>query len=372
MAVDVQIGLGKGQGLARRDTQLQFDEIKSGDRLGHGVFNLQAGVHLHEPKAAVAQIALGDELDRAGTRVADRLGRLDGSLAHRGAKGVSHAGGGGFLDHLLVAALQRTVTFEKVDDMAMVVAKDLHLDMAGVGDIAFDQHGGIAKAGKGLALGTLQSGGEIGRTLHQTHPLAATASTGLDQHGIADLRRLIRQKRAVLTRTVIARHHRHARAFHQRLGRVFQPHGPDRIGAGPDKDQTGRRDRIDEIGVLGQKAIARMHGLRASGQRRADDDIALQIAFGHGCGADPHRLVGHLDMQRLCIGIGMHCHRANAHPSGRGDDPTCDFAAIGDQDFGEHHAPLTSERRQSVSAGSARSVRRTATGPTRRGFCADR
>jgi hypothetical protein len=73
MAVDPQVALGEGQGFAGRDAQLQFDEIKAGDRLGNRMFDLQARVHLHEPETVLAQRAgaVGDELDRARAPVAD-------------------------------------------------------------------------------------------------------------------------------------------------------------------------------------------------------------------------------------------------------------------------------------------------------------
>ena len=56
-----------------------------------------------------------------------------------------HTGGGGLFDHLLMAALQAAIAFEKVDNVAMGVAEDLDLDVAGVGDILLDQAGGVAE-----------------------------------------------------------------------------------------------------------------------------------------------------------------------------------------------------------------------------------
>ena len=52
------------------------------------------------------------------------------ALADLGAGLVAHAGGGRFLDHLLVAALEGAVALEQVDDVALAVGEDLHLDVA--------------------------------------------------------------------------------------------------------------------------------------------------------------------------------------------------------------------------------------------------
>ena len=95
---------------------------------------------------------VGDELDGAGADVADRLGRLTAARADRLARRRVHAGRGGFLDHLLVAALQRAVALEQVDDVAVAVAEHLHLDVARAGDVFLDQHAVVAEGGRRLAL----------------------------------------------------------------------------------------------------------------------------------------------------------------------------------------------------------------------------
>ena len=78
-AAGVDLVLGHRQRFARGDADLPLDEVDTGDHLGHGVLDLQAGVHLEEEELAV----LVDELDGAGVVVADRLGGLDRGLAHR-------------------------------------------------------------------------------------------------------------------------------------------------------------------------------------------------------------------------------------------------------------------------------------------------
>ncbi len=49
-----------------------------------------------------------------------------------------------------------------------------------------------------------------------------------------------------------------------------------------------------------------------------------------------HRLVGHLHMQRIAVGIGIDRHRLDAHLAGGLDDPAGDLATVGDQDLLEH------------------------------------
>ena len=94
---------------------------------------------------------VGDELDRAGAFVADRLGGAHGRGADRLARGRVHARRGRLLDHLLVAALQRAVALEQVDDVAVGVAEHLHLDVARAGDVLLQQHPIVAEGRRGLA-----------------------------------------------------------------------------------------------------------------------------------------------------------------------------------------------------------------------------
>src|SRR3546814_18224261 len=95
------------------------------------MLDLQPRVHFHEPDAVGAQALrrVGDELDRPCTDIIDRLRGAHRGGAELGARGFVHAWGGGFLDHLLVAALARAVALEQVDDVAVPVAEYPHLHM---------------------------------------------------------------------------------------------------------------------------------------------------------------------------------------------------------------------------------------------------
>ena len=59
---------------------------------------------------------------------------------------------GRFLDHLLVAALERAIAFEQMNDIAMTIAEYLHLDMTRALNPFLDEHDIIAKTRLGLAL----------------------------------------------------------------------------------------------------------------------------------------------------------------------------------------------------------------------------
>ena len=88
--------------------------------------------------------------------------------------------------------------------------------------------------------------------------------------------------------------------------------------------------------ALGQEAIAGMHGLRAGLAAGLDDLVDQQIALGRRRRADQHGLVGHLDMERVAVGLGIDGYRLDPHAARSLDDPAGDLAAIGDQNSFEH------------------------------------
>ena len=175
---------------------------------------------------------------------------MHGRGAERFAGGFVHARGGGFLDHLLVAALQRAIAFEQVDDIAVAVAEHLHLDMARALNIFLDQHMRIAERGARLTLARGEASAKSACALDQPHPLAAAARDRLDQHRIADFARMHRKDAGVLILAHIAGGDGHTCLGHQLLGRVFQPHGGDAGRLRPDPHQPRVDHGLRELGIL--------------------------------------------------------------------------------------------------------------------------
>ena len=349
-------GGGGRQRLAGGDAELPLDQVEAGDELGDGVFDLEAGVHLHEEEV-VAWAVIGaacrgdDELDGAGADVTDCAGGLDGGLAHGGAAVRGHAGGGGLLHHFLVAALDGAVALEQADGVAGLVGEDLDLDVAGARQVALDQHLVVTERGRGLALGQGQGFGEVGWGGDDAHALAATAGAGLDQHGIADAIGLRGQVGGVLVGAVVAGDEGDAGLLHQGLGGGLAAHGADGRGGGADEHEAGLRAGLGEVGVLGQEAVSGVDGLGAGLVRGGDDPLLVQVGVARRRRADRDCDVGHRGVQRALVGLGVDGDGADAHATGGADDAAGDLAAVGDQDGVEHHCfpelcgrrPVTSE-----------------------------
>src|SRR6185295_16224631 len=85
-----------------------------------------------------------------------------------------------------------------------------------------------------------------------------------------------------------------------------------------------------------QEPIAGVDRLRAGGTRRLDDAFAAQVAVFRRGAADVHRLVAGLHVLGIGVGVGVHGDRADAELARGGGNAAGDFAAVGDQDLGEH------------------------------------
>src|SRR3546814_2563083 len=92
-----------------------------------------------------------------------------------------------------MASLRRTVALEEVHGVAVVVAEDLHLDMARRRQAALQQDMLVAERGLGLAARRLQRFEEIVLARHHSHALAAARS---EEH-TSELQSLMRTSYAV-------------------------------------------------------------------------------------------------------------------------------------------------------------------------------
>ena len=119
--------------------------------------------------------------------VADRLGERDRLLAHLAPRRLVEERRRRLLDHLLVAALDRAFALAEIDDVAVLVAEHLDLDMAGIDDELLDEDPVVAEGGRRLRLRPREALRDLAGRMGDAHALAAAAGRGLDHHRIADL-----------------------------------------------------------------------------------------------------------------------------------------------------------------------------------------
>ncbi len=334
--------LGEGQGLARGHQDLRLDQVDARDHLRHRVLDLDAGVHLDE---VIVALLVDDELDGARIVVIGQFHQPHGRFAH-GLPGFDgQAGSGTLLDQLLVAALHGAVALPEVEGVAVQVGDDLDLDVAGLLDVFLQVDLGTAESGFGLGLGLLQGRFQGQFVQGHAHAPPAPARRGLDQHGKTEPLGQRQGLGLALDQPFAPRHRGHLRLAGHLAGRVLvaqQGHGLR--GRTDERDVAVAAD-FGKMGVLGQKAVARMDGLHVAHFGGADDAVDFQVAFAGLGGTDAVSLVGHLQVGGAAVRLAEDGHALHAQLAAGAKDPQGDLAPIGNQNALEHQPRVSTLNR---------------------------
>ena len=249
-----------------------------------------------------------------------------------------------------MASLERAIALADGDDAARPVAEELDLDVSRRTDLSLEVDGPVAERGGGLGGRRGQGRGQVGKPLDPPHPPASTAGRGLDDQRNADPLGL-REGRGDRIRTLDADRVEGAgdgldtgRMRESSSGELVAD-GLDGVSGRPDEDEADIGHGPREGGTLGEEAVAGVDGVAAGRQGRVDDAVDAEIALGRRCRPDPHRAVGHPDVERVDVGIAV--HRDRRHPSlvTGPDDPDGDLAAVGDEHPPEWRSVFVQRRR---------------------------
>ena len=172
---------------------------------------------------------------------------------------------------------------------------------------------------------------EPGAGQHGPHPSAAAAGDGLDHHagrspgGEGAHGREVRAARR-------GGGHRDAGGDGRGTRGGLVAERPEHVGSGPDEDEPRGRALGGEIGVLREEAVARMHRVGAGARRGRDDRVAVQVRRGAGT-RERDGVVRRGDVRSVGVVRRVHRHRRDAEFPCGADDPQCDLAAVGDEQF---------------------------------------
>ena len=250
-ALDAHVLLRDRQRRAGGDLDLLVDEIDAGDHLGHGMLDLDAGVHLDEIEPPV----LVEELDRADAEIAELGHRARDDAAdllallrvERGARGLpprpSDAG---------AAASSRA---RRDGSRALAVAEHLNFDVPRLLQIFFQIDRVVAERRLGLALGGGDGLDQIRPALaRDLHAAPAAARRRLHQHGIADFAGDSQRLRLVADGALGAGHAGDAEPLGGALGLDLVAHDADVLGLRPDEGDAVLVEDLGEAGVLGRES----------------------------------------------------------------------------------------------------------------------
>ena len=330
--------LPERQGLTRGDPKLPLDQIDARDDLGHRVLHLQARVHLEEEEPAV----LVEELDRARPDVVHRPGRAHRRLAHppplRGVQQRRRR----LLDQLLVTPLNGAFALVEVHDVAVHIAEELHLDVAGTLQEPLHVDAAVSEGGFGLPHRALEGAADVLRARRTTRiPFPPPPADALSTTGKPDLPG--RAAGLVAPRPAVHRgpgHDRHPRRRHPpaRLGLVA--HGPDRRRRRSHEDEPGVRRRL-------RRSPRARPGSRSRGGRRARSPGGPPRAVSRRSGSSRRPGPDRPGRLRRRGAHGESPGRAPRRPQRCGfrvralhaNDPERDLAPVGDQYGFEQRRP---------------------------------
>ena len=178
-----------------------------------------------------------------------------------------------------MAALDRAVALAEVDHVPVAVGEHLHLDVARVDEVALDVDGRVGEVRLPLALGRLERALRLVGVLHDLQALAAAARRRLDRERPAELVAEPQHLFGGGDRLGRPRNDGHARRGHALAGGGLRAHHVDRLGRRADPDEPGAGDRSREAGVLGEEAVARMHGLGSRLPRDLEQPLLVEVAL---------------------------------------------------------------------------------------------
>src|SRR5712691_7878768 len=131
--------------------------------------------------------------------------------------------------------LDRTLALAEVDEVAVVVAEDLELDVPRVLEIFLDVDVADAEGRLCLALRRPQEVAKIAGRADDAHAAATAAGHRFDHHRVADVPGALERLLFAVNRTVAARQHRHAGFLHRAAGPRLVAHQLDHVRIGADE-----------------------------------------------------------------------------------------------------------------------------------------
>ncbi len=332
-----------GEPTPRRHVQLGFDKVEVVGDLGDRVLDLQAGVDLEEGEELLSGVV--EELDRAGPPVVDGEGEpFGGGLQFGGLLGAQQWGGG-FLDHLLVAALHRAVADAERPGRPLAVRDHLHLDVAGAGDQLLQEDDAGAEGPLGLLAGALVGVGEVFGDVHPADAASATAGGGLEHERVADPfgggQRLVQ----AVDRATAPRRDRDPDLLGDQLGADLVAQLAHRVPGRADEGDAEGFHQVGEAGVLGDEAPAHPDRVRLRLGQHPGEQLVVQVGTLGGR-AERVRLVGLADEHGRAFGVGVERDDGDLGLGGPlgvqvadgVDEPHRRLTTIDDRDALEHRA----------------------------------
>jgi hypothetical protein len=298
------------------------------------MLDLQTGVHFEEED--ILSLGIDHELHRADRIVSDAGRELQRMAVKRVAGLLGQVRRGSLLEELLIVALNRAIPLEEMHEIAVLVAKDLNLDVARPLDQLFDQQAAITERGFRFATRRDQRVAQSGDIMNRPHPFAPAASRRFDHYRQADALRFRGETFIALVFAIVSWCDWHARCDSQPLGFDFRSHRSDGLDTRANPNEPVLLAELRQVRAFGEEAIAGVNGIGTRGQCRTDDAIGAEIAVARGRRSDRHGDISESDMHGIAIRVRIDGSGTQADALCRANDADGDFASIGDEKRTKH------------------------------------
>jgi hypothetical protein len=115
-------------------------------------------------------------------------------------------------------------------------------------------------------------------------------------------------------------------------------HHVDRLRRRPDEHEPRLGHRPREVRSLGQEPVPRVDGGSPGPLGGLEDRADRQVRVDGQRRADAVRGVGHLDVERIPVGVGVDGHRLVTELADRPDDADGDLSAVRDEYLRSRHS----------------------------------
>ena len=286
------------------------------------MFDLNTRIDLDEIE--LIGIGIHQEFDRAGMGVIDRLAQFDGRRADGLTLTLAQIRRRRPFNHFLIASLNRTIALEQMQQVAMLITQQLHLDVARIAHQLFDIDLVIAKRTGRFAPGDLDLRAQIVGRFDDAHAAPTAAPTGLEHdrvtHGSGRGVGLVH----VMRKRLGGRHYRHIGSNRRMTSRHLVAQRCHHLCARANEGNAGGFTGGGEIRVFGQKAVAGMNRVSACGPRDPDHIVDIEISLqGFLASAYLITFICLETVQGKTVFVGIDCHGANAQLGCGAHDPDC-------------------------------------------------
>jgi hypothetical protein len=168
-----------------RDEDLRAHQVHARDHFRDRVLHLNARIHFDE--IPLQGINVVEKLNRPRVAVPGLARNLHSRCAKFPANFFREVKGRRHFHDFLVAPLHGAVAFVKMQEVAVLVRKNLDFDVARARKEFLQENGGIAESGLGFTLRFLKAGRKMFRIVDHAHAAATATHGGFHNHGIPDL-----------------------------------------------------------------------------------------------------------------------------------------------------------------------------------------